>query len=370
MTEDTGNDAASRRDGGAERTGARRVGVLTFHRCINYGSYWQARCLVEGIAARGHDAVLLDHVSRDVTSQEWRYAFQPLLPDRSGRADIRAYGRKLRRFTQAFDALPLSAPFDLDDPAGIPRFDVVVIGSDEVLNLSHPWYGGKRLFWGEGVAASRVVTYAASSGNMDADGGLAPDWRARLGRLDAISVRDENTRAVVQAATGRTPEMVLDPVLQFPPNVAPADEPAPYLLVYGHHIPDWFAARVRDAARRRGWRTISVGYRNDWADEQRLDAGPHDFAALVAGAQAVATTYFHGCVFSLVNGKPFVAAPSFYRWNKLRDLIALLDARRHLTFEDRPASETGAALDSPPQVGARLAELRAQSDAYLGRVLA
>ena len=263
-----------------------KVGVLTFHRCINYGSYWQARCLVEGIAARGHDAVLLDHVSRGVTSQEWRYAFQPLLPDRSGRADIRAYGRKLRRFTQAFDALPLSAPFDLDDPAGIPRFDVVVIGSDEVLNLSHPWYGGKRLFWGEGVAASRVVTYAASSGNMDADGGLAPDWRARLGRLDAISVRDENTRAVVQAATGRTPEMVLDPVLQFPPNVAPADEPAPYLLVYGHHIPDWFAARVRDAARRRGWRTISVGYRNDWADEQRLDAGPHDFAALVAGAAA------------------------------------------------------------------------------------
>ena len=30
-----------------------RVGVLTFHRCINYGSYWQARCLVEAIAARG-----------------------------------------------------------------------------------------------------------------------------------------------------------------------------------------------------------------------------------------------------------------------------------------------------------------------------
>lgn len=347
-----------------------QVGVLTFHRCINYGSYWQARCLVEGIAARGHDAVLLDHRSRAVTSQEWRYAFQPLLPDRSGRADIAAYGRKLRRFLRAFAALPMSAPFDLDDPADMPGMDLVVIGSDEVLNLSHPWYGGKRLFWGEGVNAPRVVTYAASSGNMDADGGLAPDWRGRLRRLDAISVRDGNTCAVVRAATGQRPAMVLDPVLQFPPQVQAADEPAPYLLVYGHHIPDWFAARVRDAARRRGWRTISVGYRNDWADEQRLDAGPLDFAALVAGASAVATTYFHGCVFALANGKPFVAAPSFYRWNKLRDLIALLDAHRHLTFEDRPASEVDAALDTPPQVGARLAGLRTQSDAYLDRVLA
>ena len=25
---------------------SRTIGVLTFHRCINYGSYWQARCLV------------------------------------------------------------------------------------------------------------------------------------------------------------------------------------------------------------------------------------------------------------------------------------------------------------------------------------
>jgi hypothetical protein len=23
------------------------VGVLTFHRCVNNGSYWQARCLVD-----------------------------------------------------------------------------------------------------------------------------------------------------------------------------------------------------------------------------------------------------------------------------------------------------------------------------------
>ena len=56
--------------------------------------------------------------------------------------------------------------------------------------------------------------------------------------------------------------------------------------------------------------------------------------------------------------------------SELRDLIALLDAHRHLTFEDRPASEVDAALDTPPQVGARLAGLRTQSDAYLDRVLA
>ncbi|MCZ0962403.1 polysaccharide pyruvyl transferase family protein [Paracoccus benzoatiresistens] len=347
-----------------------RVGVLTFHRCINYGSYWQARCLTEAIAARGHDAVLLDHHSRDVTSREWRYAFQPLTPDRSSRADVAQYGRKLRKFVQAFDALPLSAPFDLDNPRAMPPVDLAVIGSDEVLNLSHPWYGGKPIFWGEGLAALRTVTYAASFGNYAAPF-VEPQWSARLRDLHAISVRDDNSRGLVAGATGREPAMVLDPVLLNPPQVIPAGGD-PYVLVYGHHIPAWFAERVQAAARGRGLRTISVGYRNDWADEQRLDAGPQDFAALVTGAGAVATTYFHGCCFALVNNKPLACAPSDYRWTKVRDLTALLGAERHLTLEDRDPGDVGALLAEPVSdaVRTRIAELRAQSAAWLDAALA
>ena len=39
------------------------IGILTFHRCINYGAYWQARCLVEAIRERGHRVYLLDYRS-------------------------------------------------------------------------------------------------------------------------------------------------------------------------------------------------------------------------------------------------------------------------------------------------------------------
>ena len=51
------------------------------------------------------------------------------MPDRSGRADIRRYGVKLRRFLDAFRDLPLSQPFDLDDRNGAPPADLVVIGN-------------------------------------------------------------------------------------------------------------------------------------------------------------------------------------------------------------------------------------------------
>lgn len=342
-----------------------RVGVLTFHRCINYGSFWQARQLAAFIAAQGPQATILDHRSRAVTSREWRYAFQPLLPDRSPRADVARYGRKLRRFTEAFATLPLSQPFDLDAPGAMPPVDLAVIGSDEVFNLRHPWYGGTPLFWGEGLNAARTISYAASFGSHDADWGIDDAHAARLRTLDAVSVRDENSRRIVRDATGRDPAMVLDPVLLNPPAV-PAQAEG-HVLVYGHHLPGWFAARIQAAAKARGLKTLSVGYRNDWADEQRLDAGPEEFARLMAGAEAVATTYFHGCVFALVNGKPLACAPSDYRWNKVRDLTDLLGAERHLTFEDRPEGDLAALLDEPPAaaVGARIAALRAQSADWL-----
>lgn len=346
-----------------------RVGVLTFHRCINYGSYWQARCLVQAIAARGHDVVVLDHQSCEVTSREWRYAFQPLTPDRSSRADVARYGRKLRKFMDAVERLPLSASFDLDNPHAMPPVDLAVIGSDEVLNLSHPWYGGKPIFWGKGLIASRTVTYAASFGNYSAPE-IEPRWSARLCDLHAISVRDGNSRNLVSKATGQEPAVVLDPVLLSPPRMEPAGE-QPFVLVYGHHIPSWFAVRVQRAARDRGLRTISVGYRNDWADEQRLEAGPLDFAALMAGAQAVATTYFHGCCFALLNHKPLACAPSEYRWNKVRDLTVLLGAERHLTFEACDPADVGALLCEPisDEIGTRIAELRLQSAGWLDTAL-
>ncbi|HRO15693.1 MAG TPA: hypothetical protein PLL33_11755, partial [Paracoccus sp. (in: a-proteobacteria)] len=140
------------------------IGILTFHRCINYGFCWQARCLAEGIAARGHEAVLLDHRSCAVTSREWRHAFQPLLPQRSPREDMRRHGAKLRRFLAAFDRLPLSAPFPLEDPADMPPVDLAVVDSGEVFNLRHPWHGGQPLFWGDRLNALRAVTCAARFG--------------------------------------------------------------------------------------------------------------------------------------------------------------------------------------------------------------
>jgi hypothetical protein len=117
---------------------------------------------------------------------------------------------------------------------------------------------------------------------------------------------------------------------------------------------------------------LSVGYRNGWADEHRIAASPTEFAGLMAGAAAVVTNFFHGCVFALANAKPFACVSSAYRSNKIRDLVTGLGAERHLVNEHVPGATYDDLLLQPldRSISDTIAARRKESLAYLRRALA
>lgn len=351
-----------------------KSGVLTFHRCLNYGSYWQARCLVEGLRTRGHNAVLLDYHSWRVKFGEWKCGLRPVLPSPVPVPDHLWYAAKILKFVRAFSALPRSAPFSLDRPEVMEPFDLVAVGSDEVWNLRHPWYGGYPLFFGDGIKAERLIAHAASFGNSEALKGLEKAWADRLRRFTFISVRDENSQRIIKSALGFEPDLVLDPCLQFPPlgDYRPTASRAPFVAVYGHNFTNHFGEQVRRWAKARRLMLISIGYRNSWADRQWLTAGPHDFARAIATADAVATNFFHGCVFALRFAKPFICEGSTYRSMKLRNLMKSVAGERHLASETTPASDFDSLLSEPlePEILRRIERLRRDSSAYLNRAMA
>ncbi|OHV77273.1 polysaccharide pyruvyl transferase family protein [Rhizobium sp. LCM 4573] len=345
----------------------RKIGVLTFHRCINYGSYWQARCLVEGLGSMGHDAMLLEYQSRRVDRAEWKCALRPV-PNENG--DHALYRAKIRKFFRSIAALPLSEPFPLEAAPRTEDFDLVLIGSDEVWNLKHPWYGGSLLFYGEGFRSSRLASYAASFGNQTSSVGMDGLWTDKLLSFADISVRDLNSARLIRDLLGYEPELVLDPCLQFPQVIAATEKVDPerdYIALYGHGFPLWFQRSVRAWAREKGYPLVSIGYRNDWADRQWIDAGPEEFAGFIAGARAVATNFFHGCVFALVHGRPFACVLSDYRSNKIRDLTTLIGADRRLVTEENASMDLPKALEYPPEqaISERIAALRRNSNDYL-----
>lgn len=352
-----------------------QIGVLTFHRCINYGSYWQARCLIEGLRTMGYDAVLLDHHSSAVNRREWRCALKPQLPAKSANGNQFRYFVKTRRFLDAFEGLPRSDRFDLDDPGDLGKWDTVIVGSDEVWNLRHPWYGGKTIFYGNGIKARRLVAYAASFGNQYASEPLPPVFVDGLSKFARISVRDANSAIIARKVLGKTPVMALDPCLLFPPAArrsTPNPPNRPFILLYGHGFSEQFKRAVREAAAAGRYRVLSIGYDNDWADEQFIEANPDDFAEVFANASAVATNFFHGCVFALINAKPFVCETSEYRANKVTDLVRMVSAERRLLTEDSDHLQVLDLLQSPLEstIQHRLEVLRMRSRRFLDRAVA
>jgi hypothetical protein len=351
-----------------------KAGILTFHRCINYGSYWQARCLAEGLSSMGVEAVLLDHTSDRVNRAEWRCALQPLLPAATPKEDYPLYRTKVRKFFQSFASLPLSSPFSLENPAAMDPYSLIVVGSDEVWNLRHPWYGGYPAFYGEGLRCGRLVSYAATFGSLASSERLA-GWAEKLRKFSHISVRDFHSQGIIRDTLGLVPDLVLDPCLQFPQTTAASrgnDGSAKrYVAVYGHSFPTWFQETVRAWALHRGYPLVSIGYRNEWADEQWIDAGPDDFVGFISEAKAVVTNFFHGCVYSLVNEKPFGCVLSDYRSNKIRDLTQLVSAERHVLTRETNPSHLDVILGSPLPVGIsqRISSLRRTSEAYLSHAL-
>jgi hypothetical protein len=296
------------------------------------------------------------------------------MPTPVPRADWPRYRRKVRAFCDAVGALPLSPRFELENPADIGGFDTIVVGSDEVWNLQHPWYGGARVFFGTGLSAEALVAYAASFGNHDASLGVSSEFAEPLREFSAIAVRDQNSRDLLRAAVGIDSPIVLDPCLQSPrdPQGPWTGPDEPFVAVYGHNFSSPFVREIRRWATEHGRILLSISYRNDWADLQWLEAGPHDFAQAMARADVVTTNFFHGCVFALLHHKPFACETTSYREHKIRGLMADVGAERHLVGGAADSSSFDELLDQPldPTIDERIDRLRARSTRYLDNALA
>ena len=93
---------------------------------------------------------------------------------------------------------------------------------------------------------------------------------------------------------------------------------------------------------------------------------------MMTGATAVITNFFHGCVFSLLNGKPWASVPSDYRSIKIPDLATTLGAKHRILDKQTSAKMFERLMETPiePTVEKRIGELRNRSEAYLDAALA
>jgi hypothetical protein len=214
------------------------------------------------------------------------------------------------------------------------EYDVLVVGSDVVWN--HMIFGYDELYFG-GVPAKRKISYAPSFGWVNAKGELPISLKEDLSRFDAISVRDENSKEIIQSVLGIDPPLVLDPTLIYDFKEEERSSVWPsrlgnYLLVYAYSVNEKTIKSVREYAAQNNLKIIAVGYREDWCDMNLMSIGPLEWLSLFKNAHTVLTSTFHGLVFSLKNEKNFFYISNNKAKNRVVSLLNTCGIKTELPF--------------------------------------
>ncbi len=293
-----------------------KVGILSMQEVKNYGSFLQAFSLKSNIEALGHQCDFINIVPGEQMGEyrQGRFHKMKMFVERIWGLDFLKRLLTIYKFQTRFskEFLPY---LGVKKEMTAEHRDVVVIGSDEVFNCAQKtWFGFSPQLYGEGLDADKVISYAASFGATTTEKLERMGLKDRVSRmlssnLSRISVRDENSRQVVLALTGKEPLMHVDPVLIYDySRFVPSEKhKSDYIIVYsypGRISEKGEISAIRAFAQSKGLRLLSIGHYFPWCDEVVVPT-PFEVLAWFRDAAYVVTDTFHGSVFSIKYNKQF-----------------------------------------------------------------
>ena len=286
-----------------------KIGILTFHDGINHGAYLQAYALQRYFVSKGLKNTIINYKNNTFTRNEYLAFIKRKNPVR-----IVENIYKIIKFKKAQRKLNMTERIYSYKDLEKNRFDTVVIGSDCVWNYTSPLITYDPVYFSKGLNANKIISYAASFGQDEADGGYPPEIKELLRRLNAISVRDNNSRNNVKLISGRESEIVIDPTFLFDFN----DEVKPcpfrnFILVYSvKKLTRMEQKAIRQMADKYGKKIVGIGYYMQGCDVNRVALDPFEWLGYFQQADFIVTSTFHGTIFSIINRKPFctITTPS------------------------------------------------------------
>lgn len=337
-----------------------RIGIMSMQRVANYGSYLQAYGLKKVIESLGHEVEFVDYLAEpsvvdgegEVRQPQWYTKIlkcvKMLFPTyRKYRNEQIQINRTFTEFVCEYHNQFLLEMGIEEKRNYCPKLDVLVIGSDEVFNCTQEGIlvGYSRQLFGKDHKSKKLVSYAASFGNTTIEKlkkyQIDNEIKEYLLGFDNISVRDNNSRDIIEELCGVLPEKHIDPVLLYdfsevdPMQVDKKD----YIIVYAYagSIKDDEAKVIRNFAKSKGKRILCLGFYQPFCDEYIL-AKPLEVLAYIRNADYVITDTFHGTVFSIKYQVPFATIIRQRNEQKLGDLLSTfqMEERRIFDLEEFP----------------------------------
>jgi hypothetical protein len=300
-----------------------KIGILTFHFSDNFGAVLQCYCLQSALRALGVEVEVVDYHPPSLHRRFWQgwgvregkffeRVTEQTLRFRHGRAAHAVFeefrSRHLRLSARCASAREVAAV--------VANYDAIITGSDQVWNnLRDPVYF---LEW-EAPFHGKRISYAACCSVENPVSASLPGVGTWLRRIEALSVRNEVSRRVVERLCGRQAEIVADPTVLA--DIPPFDEviqlpPDDFILTYllgseipGGHLP--MLQAIRRAVGNLPIVAVVLGNANPqsatWADRVVWSASPACWLGLFRRASFVYTDSFHAVVYAARLARPFIA---------------------------------------------------------------
>lgn len=266
------------------------IAIITVYQPFtNLGSFLQAYALKIFLEKQGHN------VSFIKTSSHEESAIKLI-------SNLRPYRSFLLRIKKAITSL-----IDLQHltyiESGNESVDCYIWGSDEIWNVTNKFFC-RPVFFGIGIENKPKVGYAISAGHATIN-----DFKANSDLTDGIKnfnrvfSRDSHTQKLLQEYSGIDTKLVVDPTLLVKVNELsrPIKKPKQkYLLVYTYGLDKDMIDIIKEFAAKFNLKILSPCFWHIWADKT-IECSALQFSSLIANAEYVFTTTFHGAIFSLIN---------------------------------------------------------------------
>lgn len=303
--------------------GRLKVGVITMHRVVNYGSVLQAYATRRIVELLGFDCEIVDYAYPNPyhlapgsvgLHRTWKNRVAKALWLKKRWRRKNRFERFARRHLRLSRRYP-SREAVMSNP---PRYDVYLTGSDQVWNPRH-MRGDDVFLLSFAPVGARRVSYASSfaCGSLTED--MAKAYAPLLDCYDALSVREENGRELIRRLIGRDAFVGLDPTLLLDAAewravsggrnpyygrsfillyvMSYAFNPAPYIYKLSEHL-----------QQATGMEVITLAPLPAGTELRRVtvldEASPVIFLRLFDAAGCVVTSSFHGTAFAVNFGKP------------------------------------------------------------------
>lgn len=294
-----------------------KVGIVTFHRAINYGAVLQAFALRTCIEEKGMDCEIIDY--RSTYLEKYYKSFLLLNTSLKGicgsilNAPIRWLRKKaFKNFREKY--LIFSRLFTEDTiKEANEEYDLFVFGSDQVWNCSLT--NNDFNFLGKFVAApEKLYSYAASFGQSAIPGELNEAYHLLLSRYQKAGVREDSGRALYEKLTGKASETVMDPVFLLDREhwtrlASEKSEHGKYILLYHLQGSRTKASEYAyELSQRTGFPIVDM---QAWVKMYPLNVrprycdSPNDFLGWIKDAEYIVTDSFHCTAFSVIFEKKF-----------------------------------------------------------------